>query len=247
MKTWIKLLQLGRRDTYHQVSTYLWIIIVIIVFILYALNIIDVNISDESLLTASIAGLSFTIAVFSVMNVAINKKSLIYYAKYALWKQNYAFFETFAGFIWVALLFSISFFVSVIAIFLSDTYISNYIELTNILIISLAVFSMFELVVDVVWQTVSNVRSEFHDNKFMFLNILKEEKAGTDVSNIIKKYLDDYCSATDRDMILEILLYLKEQNMIKESHGKIIMLKDGEKLFRNMKGNDILSKSTNEN
>lgn len=74
MKTWIKLLQLGRRDTYHQVSTYLWIIIVIIVFILYALNIIDVNISDESLLTASIAGLSFTIAVFSVMNVAINKK-----------------------------------------------------------------------------------------------------------------------------------------------------------------------------
>lgn len=106
---------------------------------------------------------------------------------------------------------------------------------------------MFELVVDVVWQTVSNVRSEFHDNKFMFLNILKEEKVGTDVSNIIKNYLDDYCSATDRDMILEILLYLKEQNMIKESHGKIIMLKDGEKLFRNMKGNEISSKSTNEN
>ncbi|RMX25834.1 hypothetical protein [Limosilactobacillus reuteri] len=230
MKTWIKLLVLGKNDTYRQFSTYIWIVISLIIFILYTKKIIKISIPEGILLTSSIAGLSFTIAVFSVMSAAVSQKSLIYYAKFAISKKNRAFFETFANFIWVALLFTISFFIATISILLNTWSLIGYIKILNISVISLAVFSMFELVIDVVWQAVSNVESQFNDNKNKFLDIFVQKKKGEDVTENIKEYLRDINSTEERSVVLEILIYLEKEKLIERKDKKYYMLTNGESL-----------------
>ena len=230
MKTWIKLLVLGKNDTYKQLSTYIWIVISLIIFILYTKKIIKISIPEGILLTSSIAGLSFTIAVFSVMSAAVSQKSLIYYAKFAISKENRAFFETFANFIWVALLFTISFFIATISILLNTWSLIGYIKILNISVISLAVFSMFELVIDVVWQAVSNVESQFNDNKNKFLDIFVQKKKGEDVTENIKEYLRGINSTEGRSVALEILIYLEKEKLIERKDKKYYMLKNGDSL-----------------
>lgn len=172
-----EVLNKGRRATWYTSSSLIALLTIIIGTVLSAYFHISFfkKFSTIALMAASITGLTFTLALLMALNSVFSDEELKRYYKHYTdhssekLDNKFTFFETFAPYIWIALLFSTSAVISLIGGVIDFTKIIGVLSVNAIFIIreffkilevvslGLGIFSLLDLLIDTVLNKVDHI------------------------------------------------------------------------------------------
>ncbi|WP_334328427.1 hypothetical protein [Companilactobacillus sp. HBUAS59699] len=170
-----KLLVKGRNSTWFTFSTFVAIIIWITMLIMYFrfhVNVIK-NFNALALLSVSVSGLSFSMTLLVALVAIFGSKDMGTFYKWSEKYKNdksddsrFVFYDTFAPYAWVAILFAvtglISLFLGTFNLSIFDKFCSVNFVLKSFDIISLglAIWSLMDLMIDTILSRISKIIRE---------------------------------------------------------------------------------------
>lgn len=172
--TLIKLLIKGRHATWQTWPTYIAFFILILILIEYFIFNIDIfaEINFLSLLGVSVSGLSFSLALLVTMVTIFNSDDMNIFYKWSKDHDDdrFVFFETFAPYAWIAILFSLSGLVSLtlgvlnLKILTKLYYLTFLLKSIDIVVLGLAIWSLMDLMIDTIINRINKIINKNEHN-----------------------------------------------------------------------------------